>query len=118
LEQSYTNEDATTSAELFKVSSIAFKDYTNIETQYNITTIDPYNIKNYLGQELKIGDGIELVANELYPDYNSDVYKSLQQYLYITDISYNLRSDKDIQLTVNTIKYADKVIGELVKLIR
>ena len=118
LEQSYTNEDATTSAELFKVSSIAFKDYTNIETQYNITTIDPYNIKNYLGQELRIGDGIELVANELYPDYNSDVYKSLQQYLYITDISYNLRSDKDIQLTVNTIKYADKVIGELVKLIR
>ena len=43
---------------------------------------------------------------------------SLIQYLYITDISYDLRQDDSIQLTVNSIKYRDKVIGELVKLIR
>jgi hypothetical protein len=29
-----------------------------------------------------------------------------------------LRKDDNIELTVNTIKYQDKVIGELIKLIR
>jgi hypothetical protein len=71
-----------------------------------------------MGQELKIGDGIEVDADEIYDDPHSDIYKSLIQYLYITDISYDLRRDDNIQLTVNNIKYSDKVIGQLIKLIR
>jgi hypothetical protein len=88
------------------------------ESNYNIAVIDSNTLKGYKGQELKIGDGIEINADELYDDIESDIYKSLIQYLYITDISYDLRRDDNIQLTVNSIKYKDKVIGELVKLIR
>jgi hypothetical protein len=100
------------------MAKMAFRDYSNIEANYNISVIDPYTLKGYIGQELKIGDAIELIAEELYPDLNSDIYKSLNQYLYISDINYDLRSDKDIQITVNDIKYQDKVIGQLIKLIR
>jgi hypothetical protein len=96
----------------------AFKDYMQPESNYSISVIDINTLKGYSGQELTIGDGIEVNASELYDDAGSDIYKSLRQYLYITDISYNLRQDDDIQLTVNSIKYRDKVIGELVKLIR
>lgn len=117
-EQSYTNEDATSSKELLTMAQWAFKDYIQPESNYNISVIDSNTLKGYKGQELSIGDGIEVNATELYDDAGSDIYKSLVQYLYITDISYDLRQDDNIQLTVNSIKYRDKVIGELVKLIR
>lgn len=117
-EQSYTNEDATSSKELLTMAQWAFKDHLQPESNYNISVIDSNTLKGYKGQELAIGDGIEVNATELYDDAGSDIYKSLVQYLYITDISYDLRQDDNIQLTVNSIKYRDKVIGELVKLIR
>lgn len=117
-EQSYSNSDATSSKELLQMAQWAFKDYTEPESNYNITVIDPNTLKGYMGQELKIGDGIEVDADEIYNDPHSDIYKSLIQYLYITDISYDLRRDDGIQLTVNNIKYSDKVIGQLIKLIR
>lgn len=117
-EQSYTNEDVTSSKELLTMAQWAFKDYTQPESNYNISVIDSNTLKGYKGQELSIGDGIEVNATELYDDAGSDIYKSLVQYLYITDINYDLRQDDNIQLTVNSIKYRDKVIGELVKLIR
>lgn len=117
-EQAYTNEDATTSKELLTMAQWAFKDHLQPESNYNISVIDSNTLKGYQGQELAIGDGIEVNATELYDDAGSDIYKSLMQYLYITDISYDLRQDDNIQLTVNSIKYRDKVIGELVKLIR
>lgn len=117
-EQSYTNENATSSKELLQMAQWAFKDYTEPENNYNISVIDPNTLKGYQGQELHIGDGIEINVDEIYNDPHSDIYKSLIQYLYITDISYNLRRDDDIQLTVNSIKYSDKVIGQLIKLIR
>jgi hypothetical protein len=117
-EQSYTNEDATTPEDLLKVAQYAFKDYTQVESNYNISVIDLNTLKGYKSQELKIGDGIEIEADELYSDRNSDIYRSLIQYLYITDINYDLRRDDNIQLTVNSIKYQDKVIGQLIKLIR
>ena len=117
-EKSFTNEDATTSKELLQLAQYAFRDYTQPESNYNISVIDLNTLKGYKGQELKIGDGIEIDANELYNDHDSDIYSSLVQYLFITDISYDLRKDDGIQLTVNPIKYQDKVIGQLIKLIR
>lgn len=118
LEQSYTNENASTSEELLRAAQYALCDLTQVESNYNIVVIDPWTLKNYQGQDLQIGDGIEVNAQEIYDDHDSDIYKSLIQYLYITDINYDLRRDDNIQLTVNSIKYQDKVIGELVKLIR
>jgi hypothetical protein len=116
-EQQYSNTDAINSSELLAAAQFAFKQYTDIERQYNIQTIDLANLKGYGGQHLHIGDAIELDADELYEEYD-DIKTSLMQYLFISDINYDLRSDANIQLTVNNIKYSDKVIGELVKLIR
>lgn len=118
LEQTYSNEDVTSSSELFSMAEYAFRDYMNIESSYNISVIDPWSLSGYKGQELKIGQGIELDASKWCGNSLTDVYNSLSQYLFITDISYNLRRDDNIQLTVNTIKYQDKVIGQLIKLIR
>lgn len=117
-EKAFTNTDATTSAELLQLAQYAFRDYVQPENNYNISVIDINTLKGYKGQELKIGDGIEVNAAELYDDHRSDIYRSLIQYLYITDIKYDLRKDDNIQLTVNPIKYQDKVIGQLIKLIR
>lgn len=117
-EQTYTNENATSAGELLQMAQYAFQDYNTPETNYNISIIDLTSLKGYQGQELKIGDGVEVDASELYSNIDSDIYRSLSQYLFITDINYDLRRDDNIQLTVNSIKYQDKVIGQLIKLIR
>lgn len=117
LEQSYKNETATTSKELFEMAQLFFKDYLKVETSYNISTIDISNLKNYQGQEIHIGDPIAINADEYYDGFG-DLRTSLEQYLFVTDIKYNLRKDSNISLTVNTIKYGDKVIKELINLIR
>lgn len=126
LEDSFKNESATTSSELFILAKNYFKDKQEPERGYNIALINAYSnlmsMKNntwekYSGQELKIGEGI-LVDVEEYYNHFDDVYKTLSQYLFITDLSYDLRKDSDIQITVNTIKYQDKLIKRLVKLIK
>lgn len=136
LEDSYANEDVSSSFELYNAATLAFKDKQKPERSYNISLIDAYNtvqIKtqeesdrwsnnktswtDYRGQELKIGDGI-LVDVEEYYDTPDNIYQDLSQYLFITDISYDLRKDSDINITVNTIKYQDKLIKRLAKLIK
>ena len=74
-------------------------------------------MKGYSGQQLRIGDPIKVNADEYYDEYD-DVKEALKQYLFISDLSYNLRSDADIGITVNTIKYQDKLLQRLVKLIK
>lgn len=117
LENTFSNNEATTSEELYVLAKNAFKDMSNPERNYSITLIDNSSLKGYHGQEVLVGDGILLDVEEYYDEYD-DVRKTLSQYLFITDISYNLRSDNDIQLTVNTIKYQEKLIQRLVKLIK
>ena len=149
LETSYTNEHAATSAELYQMASIAFKDQLDVENSYSISLINAYKdlfiqrnvdnqrstkpfwekvngdwkantstiYENYRGQELKIGESILVDAEEYY-DRRDDLQRALSQYLFITDLSYDLRKDSDISLTVNAIKYQDKLIQRLVKLIK
>ena len=117
LESSYTDDDATTSTELFTSAQLYMKDMSQPERQYNISIIDMNQLKGYEGQELKIGDGIELDA-EAFNNDELSLRMGLLQYLFITDISYKLRSDDELSLTVNAIKYQDKIIQQLVKLIR
>ena len=87
------------------------------ENGYSISVIDVANIMGYSGQEITIGDGIKIKADEFCADADL-IKKALSQYLFVTDISYDLRKDSDIQLTVNSIKYQDKLIQRLVKLIK
>ena len=117
LENVYENQDARTSMQLLKMAKIAFKDYTAPEKQYNITVLDAAALDGYVGQELKIGDSILLNTSDYY-DAIDETYRALNQYLFISDISYNLRTDSDISLTVNIIKYQDKLLQSIVKLIR
>ncbi len=117
LENVYSNKDVRTSEQLYQMADLAMKDYTSPETQYNITTIDVLSLEGYKGQELNIGNSILLNASDYYTDVD-ETFRALNQYLFITDISYSLRQDTDISLTVNTIKYQDKLIQSLVKLIR
>ena len=129
LEDSYSNTNATTSYDLYVLAKNAFKDKQEPERGYSISLIDAYNNllintinkkdkwSKYVGQELKIGEGILIDANEYYDEYD-DIYKTLSQYLFISDLSYSLRKNSDIQVTVNTIKYQDKLIQRLVKLIK
>lgn len=117
LESTYQNEKASTSRQLFKLSQNFLKDKTKPEQGYNISLIDTASLKGYGGQELRIGESISLDADEYYTDIDL-IKKSISQYLFITDISYDLRKDNDISLTVNYIKYQDKLIQRLVKLIK
>lgn len=117
LEQKYQNEDATNSLELLQMAKLAMQDFNNIEREYNITTIDTFALKGYEGQQINVGDSIALNAEELYTGFD-DIKESLKQYLFVTDISYTLRQDIDVNLTVNKIKYQDKMIQQLAKLIK
>ena len=117
LENVYSNESATTSNDLYILSKNAFKDMSYPENGYTLSLIDVDMLSGYHGQELHIGDGISINADEYDPD-NQNIKHALSQYLFITDISYDLRKDSDVSLTVNSIKYQDKLIQRLVKLIK
>lgn len=118
LEGNYHNDDATTSQDLLILAQNEFKDKSYPERGYTITVIDNLSLLHgYEGQELKIGDSIALRANEFYDGFD-DIKNSLSQYLFITDIKYTLRKDTDVSLTVNSIKYQDKMLQRLVKLIK
>ena len=117
LEKSFKYEDATNSRELLEAAQMAFNQYKQVERQYNIGIIKFDKLKGNSSQPLAIGDSIELQADEFY-NGQDDISKSLTQLLFITDMSYTLRNPADMSITVNTIKYTDKVIKELLHLIR
>ena len=117
LENSFKSETATSSLELLKEAQLQFKDRTQPERQYNITIIDAASLDNYQGAEIRIGDGIRVKANDYVNEYDN-LYPSLIQHLFITDINYTLRDPANISLTVNDIKYADTVVKRLAKLIK
>ena len=116
LESVFSNAEATTPQELYVLASNSFKDKAEPEKGYSISIIDSKKIFGFQGQELKVGLGIEVNADEFYDnkDYLQD---SLSQYLFITDISYDLRKPSEVQLTVNSIKYQDKLIQRWARLI-
>ena len=115
-EKSYTNSDATTSEELYNAAMNELLDTTIPERSYNMSIIDWHSLKGYDGHELRIGDPIKINADELYSDKDF-VYQSLSQLLFISDISYTLRDPSSLSVTVNNVKYSDKLISRLVSLI-
>ena len=117
LEENYSYNLATSSSELYKMAQLIFKGKKEPEKGYSLSVIDYYSLMSYHGEELKPGYGIQLNANEYY-DENDDIYRALSQYLFITDVSYTLRKDDDLNITVNNIKYQEKLLQSLVKLIR
>ena len=89
----------------------------NPERGYNIAIIDTASLENYDGVEIRIGDGIQVDAKQYYNKYDQ-LYNSLSQYLFITDLNYTLRDSSNINLTVNSIKYEEGIIKRIAKLIK
>lgn len=134
LEKDYSNEDAGTSEELYLSAEAYFKDMHRPSYTYNVSTIDvnklfSYNSDysngdvhrfgpvDYEHQEIKIGDSILLNAAEITTEFD-EVYDAFTKYLFVTDKSYSLRNDSDVSLTVDVLKYQDKLIQKLAKLIK
>lgn len=108
---------ATSSEELLQMAEYAFKGKSQPEVNYSMTILDVFSLHGYKGEELKIGYPIMVNVSDYQLD-NLRMQKDMDQYLFITDITYSLRSDSNINITVNSIKYDDKLIQKLVKLIR
>ena len=117
LEDNYSYPQATNSIELLKMAKLIFKGKCEPERNYTLSLIDSHSLQGYIGQELKPGQGIMLKASDYYNE-NDDIATALKQYLFITDVSYSLRDDSNISVTVNSIKYQEKLLQSLVKLIR
>lgn len=117
LENSYTNENATSSLELLQMAQYAFKSRINPEAEYSIAVLHTSELKDYYGQEIRIGDGIKIDAQQYYNEYDQ-IYRSLSQYLFVSKITYSLRNPIDISLTVNDVQYEDKLVQRLVKLMK
>lgn len=135
LERDYNDPDAMDSLELLQKAKYAFKDYENPEAEYFLTLIkspELRRINRYIkdnetveiipstaiyGQEIRIGDSIRLRAEEYYNEYDQ-IYSSLSKYLFITEISYTLRDSANFSVTVNDVRYQDKLIQRLVRLMK
>lgn len=116
-QNSYKNTNATSSRELLDMARYAFKNLSTPEADYTIAVINTAELNNYYGQEIRIGDGIRIKAHEYYNEYDQ-IYRSLSQYLFISQVSYSLRNPLDISLTVNDVQYEDKIIQRLAKLMK
>ena len=117
LENSYSNSTAVNAEELYLAASNYFKDKAAPEKQYNISVIDIYSLKGYNNQKIQVTDQIRLAGQDFY-DEMDELKDLINQPLFVSEISYSLRSDGDIKLTVNVIKYQDKLIRKLVSLIK
>ena len=117
LENSYNNSTAVNADELYIAASNYFKDKAAPEKQYNISIIDIYNLKGYNNQKIQVTDQIRLAGQDFYDEID-ELKDLINQPLFVSEISYSLRSDGDIKLTVNVIKYQDKLIRKLVSLIK
>ena len=117
LEGVFEYPTATSSEELLQMAQYAFKGKSQPEANYSLTILDIFSLKGYNGEELRIGYPIMIDVTQYKID-NLNMQKAIDQYLFITDISYGLRSDTNISITVNSIKYDDKLIQKLVRLIR
>ena len=116
VEQSYENTDALTSEELYNFAYAQFKDINKPEYDFSATVIEATKLKGYTGQELHIGDPIKIEMQDVMDTGKDNT--SLQQLLYISGISYSLRKDSSTELTLNTLKYNDKLAQKLAKLIK
>ena len=116
LEAKYEDSTSTTAELLYKAAYNAFKNMITPEPSYSVTALDIRNSQNINLFGLELGDQIRIL-DEVIQEKPDQLKKLLQQELFISSINYTLRSDSDIKLTVNSIRYDDKLLSRLVKLI-
>lgn len=117
LEEVYSDSDAISSNDLLKGARNYLRQYYQPENNYDVSIINRGDLEGP-GFVPEIGQGILMNASYYAQIASRNFTSAIQQYLFVTDISYTLRSNSDIKLTVNSIKYSDKLIQRMAKLIR
>ena len=113
----YRSSDGSINKTYLLLAKQYFKDLSYPQYTYNISVIDYADLQGYTGEELHISDSIRVDAAKYIKDSTLDIYKALQEYLFITDISYTLRQENTLSLTVDNVKYEDKLVNILASLV-
>jgi hypothetical protein len=130
VENTYTNDSALTPQLLLKAAQNKFNELSEPEPNYNVSMLDVYNENASIRSNIEITDQIHLNTQETgfvleYNEYNAlpkTINKDkliclLNKTLFITGISYSLRTDEKVSITVNPVRYGDILIDRLAKLL-
>jgi hypothetical protein len=130
VENTYTNDSALTPQLLLKAAQNKFNELSEPEPNYNVSMLDVYNENASIRSNIEITDQIHLNTQETgfvleYNEYNAlpkTINKDkliclLNKTLFITEISYSLRTDEKVSITVNPVRYGDILIDRLAKLL-
>jgi hypothetical protein len=133
IENTYENNSALTPTLLLAAAKQKFQELREPEPNYNVSMLDVYNDDLQLNGKLIISDQIGLSLSETdfvvgdnrsYTDIvngEENSFNKLKQLimktLFVTEISYSLRQDQAVTITVNPVRYGDVLIDRLVKLL-
>lgn len=115
-ENYYEDSTSTTPELLLENARIQFEFLSKPEPNYAVSIIDIYNIDNTGLNKIEITDQIS-IESDIIESKPNEIRRLLSEKLYVSGISHDLRSDADISLIVNPIRYDDKLIKRLVKLL-
>lgn len=113
LESNFTSSVAYNSESLLSEALNYYKDYEKPQVQFSLTVFQ----FDQANSPLRIGDQISLNVEDLYKEY-SIIKEALENKLFITEISYNLRKKDSINLSIQTVSYQDRLLSKLIKLIK
>ena len=116
IENYYEDTTATTAELLLENARTKFELLSRPEPTYNLAMIDIYNLNNAGLNKVEITDKI-LLDSKVIEDKPGELQQLLNEQLYVSSISYNLRSDAEINLTVNPVRYDDVLLKRFVKLL-
>src|SRR5574344_451788 len=142
IENTYEDTSSLTPSLLLKAAQQKFQELCEPEPNYNVSMLDVYNDDLQLNGKLIISDQIGLSLSETdfvvgedrsYTEciikYNAEgeavpeavKFNKLKQLimktLFVTEISYSLRQDQAVTITVNPVRYSDIMLDRLVKLL-
>jgi hypothetical protein len=130
VENTYQNDSALTPSLLLKAAKNKFSELSSPEPDYSVSMLDVYNEDASIRSFIEISDQIKINTNETgynieYDEYEKSSKKAysnkleelLKKTLFISEISYSLRSDGDVSVTVNPVRYSDVMIDRLAKLL-
>lgn len=116
IENYYEDTTATTAELLLENARTKFELLSRPEPTYNLAMIDIYNLNNAGLNKIEITDKI-LLDSKVIEDKPGELQQLLNEQLYVSSINYNLRSDAEINLTVNPVRYDDVLLKRFVKLL-
>lgn len=115
----YTNDDAANSEILYEAANNQFKDYSTPEPSYNLALMDILSLNNLDPYNIRVGDQIKInyqSTNKIL-NYNDELDNLMTNKLYVSSISYALRSDESLTVTVAASKFTDLLNKRLARIL-